>query len=464
MHSPPVKGDLAEDSVGSSLSEAQETGIIIHGDSEMFHADDYSLDDFEVDDNGANTTDGDNTAIITVPSAAPTKADDEAPVNEDDDDATSQQSAAILIQQRARMRTAKKKVEEQRQRVQHRQEVSAATNIQRLTRARNAKKKVAKVRHVKHSSAATKMQAQYRQRAAKKQVAKVRHVKHSNAATKMQAQYRQRAAKKQVDGKRQQRTKERESAIKLQSVTRGGLERKRRKQQKEAEEKASIQLQSLMRSKMAKERVAKIRMRKHIRDMKKDVLKRKQWAGLNKQKYSPYREALSLHSKLALKHDKNIFDRSGGLMSKNNFLNEQDMNAYLLGSGGSSMLSGSESMVEIPLIGTENSTVETEARLEIEAILVSVCVSFFVLLSFFFLATNHIHLTLAFFFSLPTGRSKPRNSNNECHVFVQIQRRFRVATNNGTRKQRGRWWFVHCPDFFFKRTSVAHGGIDRRHS
>ena len=167
MHSPPVKGDLAEDSVGSSLSEAQETGIIIHGDSEMFHADDYSLDDFEVDDNGANTTDGDNTAIITVPFAAPTKADDEAPVNEDDDDATSQQSAAILIQQRARMRTAKKKVEEQRQRVQHRQEVSAATNIQRLTRARNAKKKVAKVRHVKHSSAATKMQAQYRQRAAK---------------------------------------------------------------------------------------------------------------------------------------------------------------------------------------------------------------------------------------------------------------------------------------------------------
>jgi hypothetical protein len=356
MHSPPVKGDLAEDSVGSSLSEAQETGIIIHGDSEMFHADDYSLDDFEVDDNGANTTDGDNTAIITVPSAAPTKADDEAPVNEDDDDATSQQSAAILIQQRARMRTAKKKVKEQRQRVQHRQEVSAATNIQRLTRARNAKKKVAKVRHVKHSS----------------------------AATKMQAQYRQRAAKKQVDGKRQQRTKERESAIKLQSVTRGGLERKRRKQQKEAEEKASIQLQSLMRSKLAKERVAKIRMRKHIRDMKKDVLKRKQWAGLNKQKYSPYREALSLHSKLALKHDKNIFDRSGGLMSKNNFLNEQDMNAYLLGSGGSSMLSGSESMVEIPLIGTENSTVETEARLEIEAILVSVCVSFFFLLSSFF--------------------------------------------------------------------------------
>ena len=436
MHSPPVKGDLAEDSVGSSLSEAQETGIIIHGDSEMFHADDYSLDDFEVDDNGANTTDGDNTAIITVPFAAPTKADDEAPVNEDDDDATSQQSAAILIQQRARMRTAKKKVEQQRQRVQHRQEVSAATNIQRLTRARNAKKKVAKVRHVKHSS----------------------------AATKMQAQYRQRAAKKQVDGKRQQRTKERESAIKLQSVTRGGLERKRRKQQKEAEEKASIQLQSLMRSKMAKERVAKIRMRKHIRDMKKDVLKRKQWAGLNKQKYSPYREALSLHSKLALKHDKNIFDRSGGLMSKNHFLNEQDMNAYLLGSGGSSMLSGSESMVEIPLIGTENSTVETEARLEIEAILVSVCVSFFFLFSFFFLATNHIHLTLAFFFSLPTGRSKPRNSNNECHVFVQIQRRFRVATNNGTRKQRGRWWFVHCPDFFFKRTSVAHGGIDRRHS
>ena len=64
-------------------------------------------------------------------------------------------------------------------------------------------------------------------------------------------------------------------------------------------------------------------------------------------------------------------------MSKNNFLNEQDMNAYLLGSGGSSMLSGSESMVEIPLIGTENSTVETEARLEIEAILVS----FFFLLS-----------------------------------------------------------------------------------
>jgi hypothetical protein len=151
-------------------------------------------------------------------------------------------------------------------------------------------------------------------------------------------------------------------------------------------------------------------------------------------------------------------------MSKNNFLNEQDMNAYLLGSGGSSMLSGSESMVEIPLIGTENSTVETEARLEIEAILVSVCVSFFFLFSFFFLATNHIHLTLAFFFSLPTGRSKPRNSNNECHVFVQIQRRFRVATNHGTRKQRGRWWFVHCPDFFFKRTSVAHGGIDRRHS
>ena len=68
-----INGNLAEDSIGSSLEEAQQTGIIIHGEvAGNFHADEYDDDDFEEEDESKGTTSIDNqAAIIELPSTEP---------------------------------------------------------------------------------------------------------------------------------------------------------------------------------------------------------------------------------------------------------------------------------------------------------------------------------------------------------------------------------------------------------
>ena len=374
---PPQGTNLAEDSCGSSLEEAQQTGITLGGyETELFHADEEYADDFEDDAAEPNVFNSNKPLppISTSTTATtPTPAENTQITEEQRriaDDHKRQIASAQLIQQRARMRIAKKKVEERRRivalRVQQRQEISAATNIQRMQRARKAKQKVEHVRHVKHTTAATKMQSSFRRREATKKVQKVRHVKQTGAATKMQASFRRREATKQVQHKREERIKETNSAIKLQSVTRGGLERRRRAKQKAAEKEATIKIQSVLRGRKDRQRVAEIHLQKEIRAMKKDRKKRKQWAGLNKQRYSPYREALSLASKRDLRYSREYDDVEGtheGLLGNGN----SQVDSYLL--GGSSLIQSS-SVLQTPLIDTENSIVEAEARAEIEAILV----------------------------------------------------------------------------------------------
>ena len=113
---PPQGTNLAEDSCGSSLEEAQQTGITLGGyETELFHADEEYADDFEDDAAEPNVFNSNKPLppISTSTTATTPTPAESTQITEEQrriaDDHKRQIASAQLIQQRARMRIAKKK-------------------------------------------------------------------------------------------------------------------------------------------------------------------------------------------------------------------------------------------------------------------------------------------------------------------------------------------------------------------